>query len=174
MEHLKYPIGRFDREKNDYSLEELLQFVIQIQSLPADLAKLLNGITPEQLQLSYRDGGWTVQQILHHLADSHMHAWMRTKFCLAEDNPVIKPYDENVWAAQPDYAFHYEASYILLVGLHQKWSLLLLECLKKPETLLRTFTHPQYGHTYTLAQLIAQYAWHGRQHTAHIQLALNS
>lgn len=173
MEDLKYPIGKLDTAKNDYQLEELLQFVIQIQSLPGDLAKLINGISEEDLQKTYREGGWNVKQIIHHLADSHMNAWLRTKFALTEENPTIKPYNQDAWAAGSDYGFSHEASYILLVGLHQRWSLLLLECLKKPELLLRTYVHPEYNRTVTLAQLIAQYAWHGRQHLAHIMIALS-
>jgi hypothetical protein len=174
LEHLKYPIGKFDWNKTDWQLEELLGDVVSIQSLPGDLAKLLNGITPKVLAKTYRPGGWTIQQIVHHLADSHMNAWVRTKTTLAADNPTIHPYDENIWAAEVDYTFNYEASYILLVGLHQRWSLLLLECLKKPELLLRKWTHTGHNKTFTFAQLIAQYAWHGRQHLAHIKLALES
>lgn len=170
----KYPIGKFDFDKNDYQLEELLGFVVQIQSLPGDLAKLINGRKPEDFDKSYREGGWSVRQIIHHLADSHMHAWTRTKLALTEENPTIKAYNQDLWAAGADYGFNYEASYIIMVGLHQRWSLLLLECLKQPETLLRTWTHPERGKTFTIAQLIAQYAWHGRQHLAHIQLAFEA
>jgi len=174
MENLRYPIGRFDKDKNDYQLEELLGFVVQIQSFPGDLAKLINGLTADDLKKTYREGSWNVQQIIHHLADSHMNAWLRTKFCLTEENPTIKPYDENAFAAGIDYGFNHAASYVLLVGLHQRWSLLLLECLKTPELLLRIWTHPEHGKTFTLAQLIAMYAWHGRQHLAHIGLALQN
>lgn len=172
MDALSYPIGKMDLDKNDYQLEELLGFVVQIQSLPGDLAKLINGITDEQLQKTYRPGGWTVKQIIHHLADSHMNAFIRTKLALSEENPTILPYDQDKWAQEIDYGFNHEASYVLLVGLHQRWSLLLLECLKKPELLLRTYFHPGYNRTFTMAQVIALYAWHGRQHLAHIGLAL--
>ena len=174
LEQLKYPVGRFDRDKTDYQLEELLECVLHIQNLPNELARLLNGITPEALQKTYREGSWTVQQILHHLADSHMNAWVRTKLVLTEENPTVKPYDENAWAAGRDYGYTYESSYILLVGLHQRWSLLLLECLKTPELLLRTWYQPEHQKSFTLAQLIAMYGWHCRTHLGHLKLALGT
>lgn len=172
MEELKYPVGRFDWDKTDWQLEELLESVVKIQSLPNDLAKLINEITKEDLQKTYREGGWNVLQIIHHLADSHMNAWIRTKLVLSEVNPIVKPYQESEWAKEKDYAYTYESSYIILVGLHQRWSLLLLETLKTPELLLRTYFHPEYKKKFTLAQLIACYGWHSRHHLAHIQLAL--
>lgn len=172
IEALKYPIGRFNWDKIDWQLEELLQAVVKIQTFPNDLAKLIKDIKPEDLTKTYREGGWTVQQIIHHLADSHMNAWIRTKLVLTEDEPTIKPYLEQEWAKGNDYTYTYESSYIVLVGLHQRWSLLLLETLKTPELLLRKYTHPQHGKQFTLAQLIAQYAWHAEHHLAHISLAL--
>lgn len=172
MEHLKYPVGKFDSEKTDYQLEELLECVLQIQALPNELSKLLNGITAETAENSYRPGGWNIRQIIHHLADSHMNAWIRTKLLLSEENPTVKPYDENLWAAERDYGYAYEASYIILVGVHQRWSLLLLDTLKTPELLSRTFFHPEHNKSFSLAQLIAMYAWHGNTHLGHIRIAL--
>ncbi|MFN5218204.1 MAG: YfiT family bacillithiol transferase [Sphingomonadales bacterium] len=172
MEHLKYPVGKFDSEKTDYQLEELLECVLQIQALPNELSKLLNGITAENAENSYRPGGWNIRQIIHHLADSHMNAWIRTKLLLSEENPTVKPYDENLWAAERDYGYAYEASYIILVGVHQRWSLLLLDTLKTPELLSRTFFHPEHNKSFSLAQLIAMYAWHGNTHLGHIRIAL--
>ncbi len=172
LEHVKYPIGRFEMDRNDWPLETLLQQVIRIQQLPAELSKLLNGVDKDGLQAQYRPGSWTVLQILHHLADAHMNAWVRTKLVLTEDNPVIKPWDENAWVQGPDYGFAHEASFMLLLGLHQRWSLLLLDCLKKPELLTRTFFHPEHQKTFSLAWLIAMYGWHGHHHLAQIQIAL--
>jgi hypothetical protein len=172
MEHLKYPVGKFDSEKTDYQLEVLLECVLQIQALPNELSKLLNGITAENAENSYRPGGWNIRQIIHHLADSHMNAWIRTKLLLSEENPTVKPYDENLWAAERDYGYAYEASYIILVGVHQRWSLLLLDTLKTPELLSRTFFHPEHNKSFSLAQLIAMYAWHGNTHLGHIRIAL--
>ncbi len=172
MEHLKFPIGKFDSEKTDYQLEELLECVLQIQALPNELSKLLNGISAENAENTYRPGGWNVRQIIHHIADSHLNAWVRTKLLLTEDNPTVKPYDENAWAAGKDYGFAFEASYLMLVGIHQRWSLLLLETLKTPELLSRTFFHPEHNKSFSLAQLIAMYAWHGNTHLAHIRIAI--
>jgi hypothetical protein len=172
LEELKYPAGKFDATKTDYQLEELLQCVLQIQAFPNELSKLLNGIQPEQLQNRYREGSWTILQIIHHLADAHLNAWTRTKLLLTEENPVIKPWDENLWAEGRDYGYAYESSYLMLVGIHQRWSLLLLECLKQPELLLRTFYHPEREKSFPLSWLIALYAWHGQNHLGHIRLAL--
>ncbi|MBS3913206.1 MAG: putative metal-dependent hydrolase [Bacteroidetes bacterium] len=173
LEQLKYPVGKFI-SKPRYELEELLQSVVKIQALPNELAKLLNGITPEQLQKTYRPDGWTAQQVIHHLADSHMNAWIRTKLILTEDNPTVKPYMESVWANGKDYTFTHESSYVILVGLHQRWSLLLLETLKNPELLLRTYFHPEHNKTFDLAYLISLYGWHSDHHLAHIRNAINS
>jgi len=173
-EHLRYPLGRFDWERTDWQLDELLQSVLQIQALPGELSKLLSGVPEEALQKTYRPGGWTALQVIHHLADSHMNAWVRTKLILTEDEPIIKPYEEELWAAGEDYKYSHEASFMLLLGLHQRWSLLLLNSLKKPELLLRGMQHPQLGKRITLAQLTAQYGWHSKHHLMHLHLALKS
>jgi hypothetical protein len=165
---------QFDSSKTDWQLEELLQFVVQIQSLPNDLAKLIKNIQADDLLKTYRPGGWNVNQIIHHLADSHMNAWVRTKLLLSEDNPTVKPYDQDLWAAEKDYGYNYEASYVMLVGLHQRWSLLLLECLKTPELLFRTYFHPETNKKVSFAQLIALYGWHGHHHLEQIERALAS
>lgn len=174
LDPIRYPFGRFDWTKKDWQLEELLQAVVQIQSLPNELAKLLKDITPEKLAATYREGGWNVTQIIHHLADSHMNAFIRTKLILHEDNPTIKPYNQDEWAKGKDYQYHYEASYVIVVALHQRWSLLLLEVLKTPELLLRSYFHPEMNAKITLAQLIALYGWHCQQHLGHIRIALNA
>jgi hypothetical protein len=174
MSHASFvnPVEAFDWEKKDWQLEELLQSVVVIQSFPNELAKLLKDITPEKLNAQYREGSWTVNQIVHHLADSHMNAWIRTKQILHADNPTVMPYDQDAWASGVDYQFNYEASYVVVVALHQRWSLLLLEALKTPEKLLRTYFHPEHNKTFTLAQLIAQYGWHCRRHLAQLVFAI--
>jgi hypothetical protein len=173
MEALKYPIGKFV-PKERYELEELLEAVVKIQATPNALAKLIAEIKPEDLLKTYRPDGWNVQQIIHHMADSHMNAWIRTKLILTEDNPTVKPYMESEWAKGKDYTFTHESSYVVLVGLHQRWSLLLLETLKNPELLLRTYFHPEHNKTFSMAYLIALYGWHCEHHLAHIKLALGS
>ncbi|MFM7764019.1 MAG: YfiT family bacillithiol transferase, partial [Sphingomonadales bacterium] len=151
---------------------EMLEYVLQIQVLPNELSKLLNRISAESTENTYRPGGWNVRQIIHHLADAHLNAWVRTKLTLTEENPTVKPWNENAWAEGKDYGFAYEASFLMLVGIHQRWSLLLLETLKTPELLLRNFFHPEHNKSFTLAQLIAMYAWHGNTHLGHIRIAL--
>lgn len=120
MEHLKYPVGKFDSERTEYPLEEMLEYVLQIQALPNELSKLLNGISAESAENTYRPGGWNVRQIIHHLADAHLNAWVRTKLTLTEENPTVKPWNENAWAEGKDYGFAYEASFLMLVGIHQR------------------------------------------------------
>lgn len=171
LDALKYPIGKFER-KDKRNVDELLQSVMDIQFLPAELGKMLNGIDPEKMKNSYRPGGWNALQVIHHLADSHMNAFVRTKLILTEENPRIKPYKEELWATGPDYTYSHEASYLLLVGLHQRWSLLLLDCLKTPALLDRCMDHPEHDKPMPLSELIALYAWHGKHHAAHIRQAL--
>lgn len=171
-EQLRYPIGRFNWERTDWQLEELLEAVLQIQSLPEELSRLLKGVDADALNKTYRPGSWTALQVIHHLADSHLNAWVRTKLILTEDEPQIKPWEEELWAQGADYSYAYEASFMLLLGLHQRWSLLLLNCLKNPELLLRGMYHPQLERRVSLAQLIAMYGWHSTHHLMHLRIAL--
>lgn len=158
----------------DFSLEELLQSVVAIKELPNQLAKLLSGITEEQLNSSYREGGWNVRQIIHHLADSHMNAYIRTKHVIAQDVAEMQVYDQDIWASDLDQSFHHEASFIIILGLHQRWSLLLLECLKKPdEYLMKSLYHPERKMHLSLAHMIALYGWHGNHHLTQIQAAIS-
>jgi hypothetical protein len=175
MENLKYPIGSFNWDQ-DFSLEELLGAVVRIQDMPNKLAKLLNTeMRDEMLKAQYREGSWTAQEVIHHLADSHMQAFVRCKHILAKTADTVQPYDENAWSQTGDYEFSYESSYLMLMGLHQRWSLLLLNALKgDPSVLAASLYHPERRSSISLAQFIALYAWHGDHHLAHIQLCLNS
>jgi len=158
----------------DFSLEELLQSIVAIKELPNQLAKLLNGITEDQLISSYREGGWNVRQIVHHLADSHMNAYIRTKHLIAQDVTDMQVYDQDLWATDVDMNFHHEASFMIILGLHQRWSLLLLECLKKPdEYLAKSLYHPERKMHLSLAHMIALYGWHGNHHLTQIQAAIS-
>lgn len=158
----------------DFSLEELLQSVVAIKELPNQLAKLLSGITEEQLNSSYREGSWNVRQIIHHLADSHMNAYIRTKHVIAQDVAEMQVYDQDIWASDLDQSFHHEASFMIILGLHQRWSLLLLECLKKPdEYLTKSLYHPERKMHLSLAHMIALYGWHGNHHLTQIQAAIS-
>src|SRR5574343_1690148 len=119
----------FDFDK-DYSIEELLQSVIAIKELPNQLAKVITGLTDEDASKQYREGSWTVRQIIHHLADSHMNAFIRTKHLLTQDSDSFQPYDQDLWNDLMDKDFNHEASFMIVLGIHQRWSLMLLECLK--------------------------------------------
>jgi uncharacterized damage-inducible protein DinB len=126
----------------------------------------VTGLTPAQLDTPYRDGGWTVRQVAHHVPDSHMNAYLRFKFGLTEDAPPIKTYEEKDWARTPEVAATpVDVSLALLDALHGRWVILLRAM--TPEQFARTIKHPDMGPT-TLDTMLALYAWHGRHHTAHI------
>ncbi|GBF07486.1 metal-dependent hydrolase [Deinococcus aerius] len=138
-----------------------------IRALPDELRQLVEGQPDTVLDTAYRDGGWTVRQVVHHIADSHMNAVVRLKLALTEANPTVKPYEEGDWARLPDMGLPVEPSLSLLAGLHARWTA-LLETLT-PEGWTREWTHPAQGRTYTVDTLAAMYAWHGRHHLAHIR-----
>jgi hypothetical protein len=153
------------------SLQELLQDVVDLQQMPAQLANLLKDLPAEGLKYTYRVGGWNIGQIVHHLADASMNNFIRTKLALVEDNPTIKTWEQDDWAAELDYTFNIESSYTLLIGLIQRWSLLLLEVMKRPDLLQKTFNHPDSGNI-PLDKFIHFNAWHAKQHIAHIKQAI--
>lgn len=164
-ELLRYPIGRFDRSKipPGQGLETSLQ---ELQALPVQLRQAVQGLSDVQLDTPYRPGGWTLRQVVHHLADSHMNAYIRFKLALTEDKPHIKPYQEHAWAGLPDSRLEpVEISLNLLEALHHRW-LVLLHALSAADW-QRSYVHPESGTT-DLAHAAAQYAWHGRHHLAHI------
>jgi hypothetical protein len=165
MSDLRYPIGRFAPPAS-YSRELRSEFITEIAALPAALSAAVASLNPAQLQTPYRDGGWTVAQVAHHLPDSHVNAYVRFRLALTEEAPPIKPYNEGLWAelidaTSPDVG----PSLSLLAGLHHRWTVLLRSL--RPEDFSRTFVHPQQG-TVVLDRQLALYAWHGRHHVAHI------
>ena len=165
MSDLRYPIGRF-APPAEYSPQLRAGFIEDIAALPSQLRDAVRSLSAAQLQTPYREGGWTIAQVVHHLPDSHMNAYVRLRLALTEDAPTIKPYNEGLWAelidaSSPDVA----ASLSLLDGLHQRWTVLLRSL--KPENFSRTFTHPQQG-AVGLDRQLALYSWHGRHHVAHI------
>lgn len=167
-------MSSFDWDK-DYTIEELLQSVIAIKELPNKLAKLLNVIKEGDVEKTYRDGSWNIRQIIHHLADSSMNGYLRTQHCIHADVAEIQLYDQDAWANGKGKEFHHEASFMILLGLHQRWSLLLLECLKEPEKYLaKSIYYPLQKKQISLSQLIAFYAWHGDYHLEQIHQALNN
>ncbi len=165
MTDLRFPIGKFSF--NGAANEEQKQgFLQQIEQTPAHLRAAVQGLSAAQLDTAYRPGGWTVRQVVHHLPDSHLNSYVRFKLALTEDEPTIKPYAEDRWAALADtQATPVEVSLTLLDALHARW-LKLLRSLT-PEEWKRTFRHPELG-AMTLEKTLALYAWHGRHHVAHI------
>ncbi len=161
---LSYPIGRFSGEK--LTAENRKKLLLQIAEFPLHLRDAIEGLSDKQFETPYRPEGWTVRQVVHHLADSHMHAYIRTRFALTLQEPAIMAYDENLWAALKDAkSGPVEPSLLLLEGLHARWSA-LLESLTEADW-ARKFLHPERG-VVPLDVNIPIYAWHGRHHTAHI------
>jgi len=162
---LKYPIGRF-QWRGESTPDERRSWVDEIAAAPARLREALAGLDDTQLSTPYRDGGWTVRQVAHHVPDSHMNAYIRFKFALTEPEPVIKPYDENAWASMADTALvPVDVSVVLLDALHRRWVAFLLDM--RPEDWRRSYVHPEMGKV-TLDRAAGLYAWHGRHHVAHI------
>jgi uncharacterized damage-inducible protein DinB len=162
---LRYPIGKFQRPASS-TPEELAAVVGVIAGTPAMMRQAVAGLDEAQLDTPYRPGGWSVRQVVHHVPDSHLNAYVRIKLALTEEEPTIRPYLEARWAELPEArSAPVEVSLTLLDGLHQRWALALKEL--PPEAWQRTLVHPESGRQ-TIAQLTALYAWHGRHHVAHI------
>lgn len=161
----RYPIGKFEAPAS--LTGDLRQNLIQsIAGAPARLRAAVSGLSEEQLNTPYRDGGWTVRQVVHHVPDSHLNAYIRTRLALTEDCPTIKPYEEKLWSELHDArTAPIGMSLDLLERLHERWILLLRSL--QPEDFSRTWRHPVSG-VRTLDWLVSLYSWHGRHHTAHI------
>lgn len=163
---LRFPIGKYEAQPFSEALKD--QWLAEIRFLPNALEQAVHNLDEQQLQTPYREGGWTVQQLVHHVADSHMNAYIRFKLGYTEDNPTIRPYDEKLWAPLPDAEnLPINISITLLYALHQRWH----EFLKHFRTAdwERTVYHPEYKKSFTLWQFLGLYAWHSRHHVAHIQ-----
>ena len=165
MEDLRYPIGKFAYDKDSTS-QKRDAWIREIKDLPLHLRQAVAGLSAAQLDTPYREGGWTVRQVVHHLADSHMNSYIRFRLALTETDPLIKPYDEAKWANLRDArTLPVEVSLQLLDCLHQRWVDLLNSL--TPTDYTRTFRHPELGQM-TLFATLALYAWHSRHHEAHI------
>ncbi len=167
---LKYPIGKqdqrevFNKPYNDASKQEMLN---DIKMLPAMLERSVLNLDAHQLNTPYRPGGWTIHQLVHHIADSHMNAYIRFKLGLTEENPVIKPYEEALWAELPDTKIlPINISLTLLHALHERWYTLMHSM--SEEEWNRTVFHPEQKKKIPLWNLLKTYSWHGLHHTAHI------
>ena len=168
---LRYPIGRAQLPEGPLPATERAGLLHQIAELPAQITAAARAAGGERLQLPYRPGGWTGRQVIHHLADSHMNCYFRFRLALTEDNPTIRPYDEQAWAELPDVATTpITVSLALLEALHIRW-ISLLQHLSEAEW-QRTFYHPGTERTFTLDQALAMYAWHGQHHLTHLHLLL--
>lgn len=169
---LKYPIGTFSMP-NDFSTDLLDHWIQRIERLPFELGQTLYNVEPSKLDATYRDGSWNVRQLVHHLADSHMHGLTRIKWALTEDQPEIKTYNEVKWTSLPDASdLPINISLKWIDGIHTRWTY-LLRTLSKDE-LSRTFYHPQNKVNVSVYEQCGLYAWHGDHHLAHIRIALKN
>jgi uncharacterized damage-inducible protein DinB len=164
LDHLRYPVGRFTPVDNTANART--ECIRAIGLLPTRLFAAVAGLGNSQLDTPYREGGWTVRQVVHHLADSHANSVIRFKLALTEDWPTIKPYDENAWAQLYDSkSLPIDSSLAFISAMHGRW-VALLESMSEAD-FERGFVHPERGRS-DLAKNLAIYAWHGRHHTAHI------
>jgi len=161
----RYPIGKFDKSII-VTKEMLIDFINTIEALPLQLRKEVENLSQRQLDTPYRDGGWTVRQLVHHIPDSHLNAYVRFKLALTEDNPKIKTYEEHLWAELPDtFKTPIEVSLNLLESLHKRWAILLRSM--TDAQFERTFFHPEWE-TITISKALGLYAWHSNHHLAQI------
>jgi uncharacterized damage-inducible protein DinB len=171
MESKQYPIGKFSFDK-DATTAKRSAWIRDIAEMPGKLRLAVKGLSAAQLDTPYREGGWTVRQVVHHLADSHMNSFVRFKLALSETSPTIKPYSQAAWAETADVSgVDIAHSLALLEGLHARWVILLSSL--TPEDYQRTFNHPESGLN-TLDRALQAYAWHGRHHVAHITTLRNA
>jgi uncharacterized damage-inducible protein DinB len=161
---LQYPIGTFQFD-GEITRSVTSAWINDIENLPVVLREAVKDLDDEQLDTPYRPGGWTIRQVVHHLADSHMNAYTRFKLALTEQNPVIKPYEEAKWAELSDYQLPIEPSLLLLETLHKRWTNVLHSLTSSD--LEKTFIHPESGEV-SIGKNIGIYAWHGKHHVAHI------
>jgi uncharacterized damage-inducible protein DinB len=169
MSDLRYPIGNFEWTQpasEEQSAKDRVQYIEVLAKLPVQMRTALQGLSAEQLDTPYRPEGWTVRQVVHHVPESHMNAYIRFKLALTEDQPQIKPYNEAEWAKLPDSNITpIEVSLQLLAALHSRWVDVLQSM--RPSDFGRTLYHPERG-VMTLDRMLAMYAWHSAHHLAHI------
>jgi uncharacterized damage-inducible protein DinB len=161
----RYPIGRLKKTEH-LTVEQREESLGVLEAAPDRLRAAVRGLSDDQLDTPYREGGWTVRQIVHHLPDSHLNAYVRVRLALTEDEPTVRPYDEKLWAELPDArSGPVEPSLALLEGVHARL-VTLLRSVDEP-SYARRFVHPE-GYTGTIDTLIGMYAWHSKHHTAHV------
>lgn len=166
LEPLQFPIGKFIRGTTAGTPERVATCTAILHEFPALLRAAVQGLDDRQLDTPYRPGGWTVRQVTHHMADSHMNALVRFKLALSEDNPTIKPYLQDPWSTQPDVALPVEPSLTILDGVHVRWVALLKGMSMRD--LDRTYFHPEQQRAMALSEALELYVWHSAHHLAHI------
>jgi len=160
----RYPIGKFEMPAH-INTARRNEAIAEIAATPAKMRAAVAGLTDGQLDTPYREGGWTVRLVVHHVADSHMNAFIRLRLALTEDNPTIKPYNETEWAKLADARAPIAVSQSLLDSLHTRWDIIWRGM--KPEEFARPMIHPENGQK-NIDWLLFLYTWHGQHHTAHI------
>jgi hypothetical protein len=167
LEHLRYPVGRYEKP-DTFTAKSLNDWITIIEALPSWMDVCIENLNEHQLLTPYRPGGWTVQQVIHHLADSHMNAYIRLKLALTEDNPTVKPYDEALWAELADNRIvPVNISVTLLHALHRRWVAQMRNM--EPADWERTYYHPEHKRDFPVWEMTAMYAWHCRHHMEHIR-----
>lgn len=160
----RYPVGRFTPVANA-GADVRRQSIADLSALPSRIRDAVSGLSDAQLDTPYRDGGWTVRQVVHHVADSHMNGLVRVKLALTEDSPTIKPYKEALWAELPDATLPIELSLRIIDGVHARLDAIIAGM--KDADYAKTFVHPESGLT-PLSTWVQLYGWHSRHHVAHI------
>lgn len=171
LEQMKYPIGFY--KPDEIKIEMIDEWIEDLRSFPKDLAEVVVGLDTNSLKFTYRPEGWNIQQVVHHIADSHMNAIIRFKLALSEDSPLIKPYLESEWAKMNDVKeVPIEASLQIIFGVHMR----LVSLLSNMDALefARTYLHPEHENPLDLFYMVGLYAWHGKHHLAHIRNALET
>lgn len=165
MSDPRYPIGKFNPK--EYSEQQKEEWLADIKFLPQAVENAISNLDEQQLQTPYREGGWTVHQLVHHIADSHMNAYIRFKLGYTENNPTIKPYEEQLWAETADVKnLPINISLTILHAVHTRLHEFLSSF--KDEDWQRTLFHPEHKKEFTLWHFLGMYSWHSRHHTAHI------
>ena len=166
MNDPRYPVGTWDR-RDTLAPDERAAMIDTIAETPRRMRDAVAGLSAEQLETPYRDGGWTLRQVVHHVPDSHLNSYCRFKLALTENEPTIRPYDEARWAELSDSVdTPIETSLTLLESLHDRWMRLLRSM--KDDDFGRTLNHPEWTKPMTLDTMLSLYGWHGRHHVAHI------
>lgn len=166
LEQLKFPIGKFEKPTT-ITKDDLLNWISEISTFPSRLKNEVNHLTNQQLDTQYRPEGWTIRQVVHHCADSHMNSLMRLKVTLTEDQPTVKPYYEERWAELADSKnMPIEPSLKMIEGIHERWTVLLNNLSESDYS--KIFIHPEHGKAFRIDENIGMYAWHCNHHLAHI------